>query len=112
TLTFTDPPGLAPRLLRPNSGGVVRHSGAEPPPPNYTPPAPEEWVPGKGNFSGNWRRDLPDTPWRLLAPLQGPPGVTALAGQVLTTHGVPIAHISLHFEDSTESAETDATGRF
>src|SRR4030095_3819738 len=47
---------------------------------------------------------------RSLPPLQAPPGVTALSGQVLTISGVPLRGVSLSIED--HQARTDGTGRF
>ena len=42
--------------------------------------------------------------------LEAKPGVTALAGQVLTAAGAPLANVLL--EDGRAAARTDATGRF
>jgi RHS repeat-associated protein len=47
---------------------------------------------------------------RSLPPLQAPPGVTALSGQVLTVSGAPLQGVSLSIED--HQARTDGTGRF
>jgi len=63
--------------------------------------------------SANNGNNLPDptnSPWRNLPPLQAKPGVTALAGQVLTLDGKPLAKVSL--EIGNQSARTDGTGRF
>jgi YD repeat-containing protein len=64
-----------------------------------TPPDPAEG-PGSGL----------DSPWRKLAPLQAPPGVTALAGQVLLLNGQPLAQVTLAI--GTRRVQTDRTGRF
>ncbi|MFB3112905.1 MAG: kelch repeat-containing protein, partial [Gemmatimonadales bacterium] len=50
----------------------------------------EEWIPGPEHFQGDWRSRRPDSPWLSLPPLQAGPGVTALAGQVLTLRGQPL----------------------
>ena len=47
---------------------------------------------------------------RSLPPLQAPPGVTALAGQVLTVAGAPLGGVRLSIEN--HQARTDGTGRF
>ena len=51
-----------------------------------------------------------DSPWRQLPPLQGPAGVTALAGQVLLLNGEPLADVTLSI--GRREARTDRTGRF
>jgi YD repeat-containing protein len=45
-----------------------------------------------------------------LLPLQGPPGVTAVSGQVLTLDGRPLPGVTLEVDH--EKTETDRTGRF
>jgi len=54
-----------------------------------------------------------ESPWLNLPPLSAPPGVTALAGQVLKLNGTPLPHVLLQL-DSTDSKSvyTDKTGRF
>jgi RHS repeat-associated protein len=83
--------------------------------PNERTPGPdisdsENWNPDERNRSGNWRSDYPETHWQKLPPLQAAPGVTALAGQVLTLDGRPLANITLKVGSST--VHTDHTGRF
>jgi RHS repeat-associated protein len=72
------------------------------------PPAAEDdvWTPEPGK----WRTDRPDSPWQQLPPLQAPPGVTALAGQVLLQHGTPLADVTLTIDG--HETRTDRTGRF
>jgi RHS repeat-associated protein len=70
----------------------------------------EKWTPNAQNLKGNWRSDYPETHWQKLPPLQAPPGVTAVAGQVLTLDGKPLANVTLQI--SGVSAHTDSTGRF
>jgi len=48
--------------------------------------------------------------WRKLSALQATPGVTALAGQVLTLNGSPLANVLVEID--TQQATTDKTGRF
>ena len=50
--------------------------------------------------------------WRKLPPLTAPPGVTALAGQVLKLNGTPLPHVLVEIDakDSTH-AYSDNTGR-
>jgi RHS repeat-associated protein len=57
-----------------------------------------------------WRSGADDSPWRRLQPLKAPTGVTALAGQVLTLDGRPLAGVTLSID--AHSADTDRTGRF
>jgi RHS repeat-associated protein len=66
----------------------------------------EAWTPG----DKNWRSQRPESPWKSLKPLEGPPGVTALAGQVLRLDGLPLADVTIAMEGRT--ARTDRTGRF
>jgi RHS repeat-associated protein len=51
------------------------------------------------------------TEWQQLRPLQAPPNVTALAGQVLKLNGWPLAHVTLEIEGGPHT-QTDGTGRF
>ena len=50
------------------------------------------------------------SPWQDLAPLQAPPGVTALSGQVLQLNGRPLAGVVLELDG--QRTRSDATGRF
>ncbi|MGH7391689.1 MAG: RHS repeat-associated core domain-containing protein, partial [Candidatus Rokuibacteriota bacterium] len=61
-------------------------------------------------WTGERRAGKPHSRWRELAPLQAPPGVTALAGQVLRLNGRPLADVTLRI--GARSARTDDTGRF
>ncbi|OFW24626.1 MAG: hypothetical protein A3H27_03670 [Acidobacteria bacterium RIFCSPLOWO2_02_FULL_59_13] len=67
-------------------------------------------------WRGTRRDGRPHSPWQDLPPLQGSPGVTALAGQVLDLHGRPLANVTLEIEaeygGTARSARTDETGRF
>jgi RHS repeat-associated protein len=66
-------------------------------------------VSGGGTNAGN-SSDPQHSPWRNLSPLQAKPGVTALAGQVLTLDGQPLAKVSLEIDK--QFVQTDETGRF
>lgn len=70
----------------------------------------EDWIPDKGNMSGDWRSNRPQSPWQKLAPLEADPGVTALAGQVLLLNGNPLSGVTVQI--GTSSTQTDRTGRF
>jgi RHS repeat-associated protein len=67
----------------------------------------EDWIPDP---AGGWRTNRPESPWRTLKPLEAPPGVTALSGQVLRLNGEPLADVRLEIEH--HAAHTDRTGRF
>lgn len=67
----------------------------------------DTWVPGS---LGDWQTGWPNSPWQALPPLQAPPGVTAIAGQVLTLQGKPIPNVT--FRVGKQSARSDGTGRF
>lgn len=78
--------------------------------PEFQPSYTEEWIPEGAALQGDWRTRRGDSPWQSLPPLQAESGVTALAGQVLTLDGNPLANVTLRIED--KSARTDSTGRF
>jgi RHS repeat-associated protein len=98
--------------------GAVQRGGAPLAPTGITfttasnerrdPPAAEDdvWTPEPGK----WRTDRPGSPWQQLPPLQAPPGVTALSGQVLLQHGAPLADVTLTIDG--HETRTDRTGRF
>jgi RHS repeat-associated protein len=66
---------------------------------------PSVWIP-----TADWMTHLPPSPWQSLPPLRAPRGVTALAGQVLTINGSPLAGVTLKI--ARRSAITDGSGRF
>ncbi len=70
----------------------------------------EDWIPDAGNLRGDWRSKRVNSEAQSLPPLQAAEGVTALAGQVLTLNGRPLAGVSLQI--GSASAQTDQTGRF
>ncbi|HEU5319772.1 MAG TPA: kelch repeat-containing protein, partial [Methylomirabilota bacterium] len=61
-------------------------------------------------WRGERRHGQPYSPWQSLPPLQAPPGVTALAGQVLRLNGQPLAEVTLQI--GARSTRTDRSGRF
>jgi RHS repeat-associated protein len=61
-------------------------------------------------WKGPLRDGKPYSRWQDLSPLSAPPGVTALAGQVLRLNGQPLADVTLRI--GTQTAVTDHTGRF
>ena len=61
-------------------------------------------------WRGERRDGKPHSPWQLMPPLMAPPGVTALAGQVLRLNGQPLANVTLQIADRT--TQTDRSGRF
>ncbi len=73
-------------------------------------PDNDDWTPSAKNQNGNWRTDYPETHWQKLPPLQAPPGVTAVAGQVLTLAGKPLADVTLQMNGAF--THSDQTGRF
>ena len=70
----------------------------------------EDWIPNEQNFNGNWRSKTNSSPLQSLPTLQAAPGVTALAGQVLTLNGRALANVTIKV--GSRSASTDDTGRF
>jgi len=66
---------------------------------------PEDWTP-----DGSWRTHRGASPWQKLPPLEAPPGVTAIAGQMLKLDGEPLANVTVAVD--THVAHTDRTGRF
>src|SRR5207247_5823513 len=121
TLTLTDPPMAMADLvdhpaarhtgaLKPSTRAarVVRGAAApqaKPPAPpvNFDPPDAEDFTPGPGQRTGDWRRHLPHSPWSSIAPLRAPGGVTALSGQTLTLNGKPLADVTVELEDTSLS---------
>ncbi len=108
TLTFRTAgraPAAGPASSPPQSGTASR---LEPTSQRDDPAGQEseEWTP----VPGTWKTGRPPSRWQSLPPLQAPPGVTALAGQVLTLAGEPLAATTLKIQSTAVS--TDDTGRF
>jgi RHS repeat-associated protein len=70
----------------------------------------EDWLPNATHLRGNWLARRGRSPMQDLPPLQAAPGVTALAGQVLTLHGRALPNATLKIGDQV--AHSDFTGRF
>lgn len=65
----------------------------------------DTWIP-----SSDWMTHRPSSKWQQLPPLQAPPGVTAVAAQVLKLDGNPLQHVTLLI--GNQRTLTDSTGRF
>jgi RHS repeat-associated protein len=63
------------------------------------------WTP-----TSDWRTNNGTSKWQSMPPLQAPPGVTALAGQVLKLDGSPLPRVKLQI--GTHLAFSDRSGRF
>ena len=85
-------------------------TGYTPGPIDYRPIDDEQWIPEAGSPRNEWQSGRGRSPWESLPPLQAAPGITALAGQVLTLNGLPLAKVTLRVNDTT--TQTDDTGRF
>lgn len=70
----------------------------------------EFWLPDGRHFKGDWNAKRGASPLQKLPPLKAPPGVTALAGQILTAHGRALRNAKVQIGNQT--ALTDETGRF
>lgn len=74
--------------------------------PVPTTPDDEAWTPQ----NGQWTTGRDASSWQSLPPLQGPPGVSALAGQVLKLNAKPLVGVTIRIGDV--KSQTDGTGRF
>lgn len=70
----------------------------------------EFWLPDGRHFKGDWKSKRGASPLQKLPPLKAPPGVTALAGQILTAHGRALRNAKVQI--GNQIALTDETGRF
>jgi RHS repeat-associated protein len=71
----------------------------------------DAWLPSRSNLAGaDWLSHRTPSPAASLPPLAAPPGVTALAGQVLTVGGTPLPGVTLSADG--HRARSDGTGRF
>ncbi|MGH7266416.1 MAG: DUF6531 domain-containing protein, partial [Candidatus Rokuibacteriota bacterium] len=114
TLTFT----TAADATGSPAGGAAPALPPAPGSPSSAPRAPqsdreaalddEVWVPTSG--PDGWRTNRPPSPWESLPLLEAGPGITALAGRILTLAGTPLPHVTL--EIAGRKARTDHTGRF
>ncbi len=78
--------------------------------PSRTPSTVKALPHGAGNIGGNWATKNVKSSWQAMPPLKAQAGVTALAGQVLTLDGKPLANVTLQVADKT--TRTDGSGRF
>jgi len=71
----------------------------------------DAWLPSRANLAGaDWLSHRTPAPAASLPPLTAAPGVTALAGQVLTVGGTALPGVTLSADG--HSARSDRTGRF
>jgi RHS repeat-associated protein len=70
----------------------------------------EEWIPDALGHD-RWRANRPPSSWESMPPLSAPPGVTAIAGRVLTLDGRPLSDVTLAMDGAGET-RSDRTGRF
>ncbi len=101
------PQGAAPMASGTAPAGHAH--GAAIPQPQGPPPGARGEV-DDSQWRGARRDGKPHSAWQDLPPLQAPPGVTALAGQVLRLNGEPLANVTLQV--GQRLARTDQTGRF
>lgn len=90
--------GAAPSLERQALAAIARNTDSE------------FWLPDARHFKGDWNAKRGASPLQKLPPLKAPPGVTALAGQILTAHGRALRSAKVQIGNHT--ALTDETGRF
>ncbi|HEX6699181.1 MAG TPA: RHS repeat-associated core domain-containing protein [Gaiellaceae bacterium] len=100
-------PQGAARSAAPTSTAANPHPNID-----FDTPDAEDWTPGAGNRTGDWRRHLPHSPWQSLAPLRARGGITALSGQTLTLNGKPLEGVKVELEDTSLTTKADDTGRF
>src|SRR5439155_4879441 len=106
---FTTEHGTATTRTPPPAGGSTPAAPSSPPDGRVTAPA-DDW-----NWTGALRDGHPYSSWQALPPLTAPSGVTAVAGQVLTLNGEPLAEVTVETEgpdDSRSTTRTDRSGRF
>jgi RHS repeat-associated protein len=100
---------IAPDISR--STSLPGHGTSSANAPALAEPADDvHWIPGARQLKGQWTVAETDSPWIHQTPLHAGPGVTALAGQVLTLNGQPLPNTTLSI--GARSARTDTTGRF
>lgn len=130
--TLTDPPAAS--RINSSPSPISSRTSSNRPPSRTTPPAPkssaqarrsapvpadavdriagpEYWPPDPKISTADWTAPRnPYQAWLKLPALRGPPGVTALAGQVLKLNGAPLKGVTLSIGD--QSTRSDETGRF
>ncbi len=70
----------------------------------------EAWIPDALG-QDRWRANRPPSSWESMPTLSAPPGVTAVAGRVLTLDGRPLPDVTLAIDGAGQTS-TDRTGRF
>ncbi|HSU11450.1 MAG TPA: RHS repeat-associated core domain-containing protein [Pseudonocardia sp.] len=76
-----------------------------------TPSSRDAWLPSRSNLAGvDWLSHRTPAAAASLPPLTAAPGVTALAGQVLTVGGTPLPGVTLSADG--QSTRSDRSGRF
>jgi len=70
----------------------------------------DSWIPEARNLNGDWSSGRPDASSQSLPARTAAAGETALAGQVLTLSGQPLANVTMQIGERV--ALTDQTGRF
>jgi RHS repeat-associated protein len=107
------PTAAATTPTQPRAASTPSAAGAtsKPAPPAETGSPEEQWAPDHQQLAGEeWLTGRPAGVWERLAPLSGPVGVTAVAGQTLTLDGQPLAGVTVRLE--AKQATSDTTGRF
>ncbi len=103
------PTHAAPRP--PDTPRTVASAAAGPLDVNDRIAGPEYWPPDPKVSTANWTAARnPYQVWLKLPALRGPPGATALSGQVLKLNGAPLKDVTLSI--GNQSARSDETGRF
>ena len=93
------------------SGGAAHRATVVPADQNDRVAGPEYWPPDPKVSTANWTQPRnPYQGWLKLPSLRAPPGVTALAGQVLKLNGAPLKDVTLSI--GSQSTRSDETGRF
>ena len=105
SLTLT---GLRDRRGNPVSPMALSFTTASDEQTTLDPATDDDWWSPKDH--GHWRADRPESPWQKLPPLQAGAGESAVAGQVLTLDGRPLAGVTLRVAGA--SAQSDKSGRF
>lgn len=90
--------GAAPSLERQALAALAKNTDSE------------FWLPDGRHFKGDWNAKRGASPLQRLSALKARPGVTALAGQILTAHGRALRNAKVQI--GNQVALTDETGRF
>ncbi len=113
TLHFTTAPQDSTSLLIPKEAvaqSTVQRASAPAVTSDKNEQDSEEWIPDEATRRGDWNSRRTDPPEKSLPPLQAAPGVTALAGQVFSLGGRPLAGVMLSID--TKTTQTNDNGQF